>query len=159
MRAIIAHRKIGKMTMRIRFAIAGLLLACGWLHTASAAGRLQIEQAWIRSAAPGAMMLAGYATLRNSGDAPLIVTAASSADFGDVSLHQSSEENGVARMRALADVVVAPGERVVFAPGGKHFMLMKSKRELKPGDSVKIHLDTKVGDGATAEFVVRDDAP
>ena len=145
--------------MRIRFAIAWVLLAGGLVQAAGAAGQLQIEQAWIRTAPPGAMMLAGYATLRNSGDAPITVTAASSVDFGDVSLHQSVEENGVARMRALGDVVVAPGERIVFAPGGKHFMLMQPKRELKSGDRVKIHLDTKTGDGATGEFRVQDVAP
>lgn len=145
--------------MRIRFAIAGVLLAGGLVQAAGAAGQLQVEHAWIRTPPPGAMMLAGYATLHNSGDAPLTVTAASSADFGDVSLHQSVEENGVVRMRALGDVVVAPGEHIVFAPGGKHFMLMQPKRELKSGDRVKIHLDTKSGDGATVEFHVQDEAP
>ena len=145
--------------MRISFAIAWVLLAGSLVQAAGAAGQLQIEQAWIRTAPPGTMMLAGYATLHNIGDAPITVTAANSADFGEVSLHQSVEENGVARMRALGDVVVAPGERIVFAPGGKHFMLMQPKRELKSGEWVKIRLDTKSGEGVTAEFHVRDEAP
>jgi len=139
--------------MRAIFLIGLLLAACA--NTASAAGHLVIDGAWIRSAPPGAMMLAGYASLRNDGDAAVIVTAADSADFGSVSLHESIEEGGVARMRALDRVEIKPGASVVFAPGGKHLMLMRPKHELKPGDSVKIHLDTNSG-GAAAEFVVRD---
>ena len=76
-----------------------------------------------------------------------------------MSLHQTLEENGVERMRALGPVTLAPGASVVFAPGGRHLMLMQPGRELKVGDTVKIHLDTKSGDGATGEFRVQDDAP
>ncbi|TLY49620.1 MAG: copper chaperone PCu(A)C [Gammaproteobacteria bacterium] len=139
--------------MRASFLIGLLLAACA--NNASAAGHLVIEGAWIRNAPPGAMMLAGYASVRNDGDAAVIVTAADSADFASVSLHESIEEGGVVRMRALDRVEIKPGASVAFAPGGKHLMLMRPKHELKPGDSVKIHLSTNSG-GAAAEFIVRD---
>jgi periplasmic copper chaperone A len=126
---------------------------------AQSSGRLVVEQAWIRVAPPGAMMLAGYATLRNDGDVSLMLTTAESADFGSVSLHQTVAENGVERMRPLDRINIAPGARMEFAPGGKHFMLMRPVHELKSGDKVKIHISTDAGDGATAEFVVRDEAP
>lgn len=142
--------------MRLKFV---LMLLIGCVSTAHAAGGLLVEHAWIRAAPPGAAMLAGYATLRNTGDSPVIVTGAISPDFGDVSLHESVNENGVERMRALGDVVVAPGASVAFAPGGKHFMLMDAKRELKVGDAAKIHISTKSGPGADADFAVRDTAP
>jgi copper(I)-binding protein len=142
--------------MRLKF---GLLLALGCAMNAQAAGKLVVEHAWIRAAPPGAAMLAGYATLKNAGDAPLVVTGASSADFGDVSLHESFSENGVERMRELGDVVVAPGASAIFAPGGKHFMLMDGRRELRTGDVVKIHIATKSGNGADADFALRDAAP
>ena len=144
--------------MRKQRAMA-LILAAGIAGQAMAAGKLAIERAWIRTAPPGAMMLAGYATLRNRGDTPLIVSGADSADFGSVSLHQSLEENGVERMRPLGEIEIAPGASVVFAPGGKHFMLMRPQRELKAGDSVKIHIVTNSGDAASAEFVVSDSVP
>lgn len=142
----------------MRWTACAFLFAAASAQSAFASGHLQIEQAWIRSGPPGAIMLAGYATLRNIGDAALIVNAAQSEDFGDVSLHESMNENGMQRMRALESVTIAPDASVVFAPGGKHFMLMNPKRELKSGDRVKIHLDTKSGSGATAEFEVRDEA-
>ena len=143
--------------MRKRWAMT--LLLAGMVGQAMAAGKLVVEQAWIRTAPPGAMMLAGYASLRNTGDAPLVVTGADSTDFGSVSLHQSAEENGVERMRPLGKSEIAPDASVVFAPGGKHLMLMQPARGLKSGDTVKIHISTETGEGATVEFFVRDTAP
>jgi copper(I)-binding protein len=136
-----------------------MVLIGGMIGHAGAAGKLVVEHAWIRAAPPGAMMLAGYAILRDAGDAPLIVTGADSADFGDVSLHQSVEENGIERMRPLGRVEIAPGASVEFAPGGRHFMLMRPARALKSGDKVKIHISTETGEGAVVEFSVRDEKP
>lgn len=141
-----------------RYASA-LLAGALYCNAAQAAGRLEIDQAWIRSAPPGAMMLAGYAILRNSGDARLTVTGAQSTDFGEVSLHQSIEENGVEHMRPLGKVSIAPGASVTFAPGGKHLMLMRPVRGLRSGDAVRIQIATESGEGATADFTVRDSAP
>jgi len=139
--------------------VVGALLLAAFAAPALAAGKLVIEQGWIRLAPPGAMMLAGYATLRNVGDEPLTVTGADSADFASVSLHESIAEDGVERMRALGHVSIAPGASVEFAPGSKHFMLMRPVRELKLGETVKIHVSTGVSTGTTAEFVVRDPTP
>jgi len=136
------------------------LFVGGWpLVTTHAAGRLEASAAWIRTGAPGSMMLAGYLSLRNSGDAVLTVVGADSAAFRSVSMHQSVEENGVERMRPLAKFVIAPGESVTFAPGGKHLMLMQPVRQLKSGDAVRIHFATESGEGANANFIVRDSAP
>ena len=82
--------------------------------TAHADGRLMIEGAWIRAAPPGAHMRAGYATLRNGGDAPLVVRGARSDAFGEVSMHSTQIEDGIARMRELPEITLAPGERVVL---------------------------------------------
>lgn len=142
----------------MRLNLCGLILF-GVAANAFAAGHLVVDNAWIRAAPPGATMLAGYAILRNTGDVAVVVTGANSTDFGDVSLHRSYVENGMERMRPLGDVPIAPGASVVFAPGGKHFMLMDAKRELKSGDVAKIHISTKLGSGADADFVVRDSVP
>jgi len=135
------------------------LLAFGLTANATAAGHLVIEHAWIRIAPPGAMMLGGYAKLRNDGDVAITITGGDSPDFADVSLHQSIEEDGVEKMRPLGNFEIAPSASVEFAPGGRHFMLMRPKRELSAGDKVKIHISTNSADGVLAEFVVREDAP
>jgi len=136
-----------------------LLVASLWCALpAHAAGKLEVRDAWIRAAPPGAMMLAGYAQLRNVGDAPVVVSGASSAAFGDVTLHESVSENGVERMRPLPAIAIAPGGSVALAPGGKHLMLMRPAHPMAAGTSVAIHFDTGQA-GADASFVVRESAP
>ena len=104
-------------------------------------------------------MLAGYVSLRNAGDAPLTIVGADSAAFRSVSLHESVEEGGVERMHALDRFAIVPGRSVTFAPGGKHLMLIQPARQLKSGDTVRIHIATESGEGASADFIVRDLAP
>ncbi|HEX7112759.1 MAG TPA: copper chaperone PCu(A)C [Mizugakiibacter sp.] len=140
----------------LRLATALLLMAGTVAH---AGGRLTVEDAWIRAAPPGAMMLAGYMALGNTGDASVVLDAADSDAFGDVSMHRTVEEDGVARMRPLERVTVAPGQRVTFAPGGMHLMLMQPKRALHPGDRITIRLRHADGTTTSVEFAVREDAP
>ena len=140
---------------RAALVIAAMLLAA----QVQAAGLLKVERAWIRTAPPGATMLAGYAVLHNGGDAPVIVHGASSPDFGAVSIHETIEVDAVERMQALEQVEIAPGASVTFAPGGKHFMLMRPSQSLASGAVVKVHLDTNDSNGVDASFVVSEDAP
>jgi len=137
----------------------GFLLALALANPAGAAGKLKVEGGWIRTPPPDAVALAGYAVLRNSGDAPVIVHGASSPDFGAVSIHETTEADGVQRMQGLDTVEIAPSASVVFAPGGKHLMLTRPSRSLSSGAAVKIHFDTNDSDGVDASFIVRDDAP
>ena len=125
----------------------------------TAAGRLKVERAWIRAAPPGATMLAGYGVLHNAGDAPVVVHGASSPDFGSVSLHETIEVDSVDRMQPIEQIEVAPGASVTFAPGGKHFMLMRPSRSLASGAAVTVHLDTNDSNGVDARFVVSEDEP
>jgi hypothetical protein len=152
------HKANGMNANTKRISLAALALI-GNFGNAMAAGHLVVENGWIRSAPPGAAMLAGYGTLHNVGDAPVVVTGAESADFASASLHKSMNENGVEHMRALGDLQIAPGQRVAFAPGGNHVMLMQPKKELRTNESVPIHFLTKGGDSVVGIFVVRDDAP
>lgn len=139
------------MQFKVHSAFALLLLA----PAAHAACTLDVRDAWIRAAPPGAMMLAGYATLANSGAAPVAVRAVDAAQFGAASMHESYTENGVAKMRPMGDVLVAPNAAVNFAPGGKHFMLMRPAAPLAPGAKVELVLHADCGD-VPASFVVRD---
>jgi copper(I)-binding protein len=123
------------------------------------AGHLVVEEAWIRNAPPGTAMMAGYGVLHNIGDAPVTVTGVDSADFGSASLHKSTNSNGMEHMQPLGDITIAPGQRVTFAPGGNHIMLMQPKKELRLDESVPIHIVTKDADSTVGIFVVRDAAP
>ena len=126
---------------------------------ANAAGRLVVENAWIRAAPPGVGMLAGYATLRNDGDAPVVVIGAESDDFRSASLHQTVTSNGVEHMQALGDVTLAPGQALQLQPGGNHMMLMAPTRELHEGDFVEMRVLTQAAGTVSARFIVRAEPP
>ena len=116
------------------FAVA-VLLASG---PASACGELAVDGAWIREAPPGAMSVA-YARLSNRGKAALVLDGARSADFGGAGLHQTTVEDGVARMRE-GTLTIAPGASARLEPGGWHLMLFDPARPLKAGDTVILSL-------------------
>jgi copper(I)-binding protein len=120
---------------------------------------VHVESAWVRAAPPGAMMLAGYMTLRNDGRVPVIFKSAQSDAFGMVELHRTTIVNGVSTMRAAGDQTIAAGGALRIEPGGLHLMLMQARRELKVGD--KVHFRLHFADGAALDVVaqVSSDAP
>jgi copper(I)-binding protein len=142
--------------LRRIFALTALLVCSAGF---AAQGNLIFEHAWIRSPPPGAGMLAGYAVLRNSGNAALTIVSVDSPDFGKISLHETVEENGVEHMRPLGRVEIPAGTTVVFAPGGKHFMLMQPKRSLIAGDGASVVIHCSDGSTTTVRFAVQDAAP
>ncbi len=74
---------------------------------------------------PGMKMSAGYLSLTNNTDTPIRVTRVTSPQFGSVELHESTVEDGVARMRAIPELVVPAHGTATLERGGKHLMLMK----------------------------------
>ena len=107
-----------------------ICLACVWVAlcwttaVAHAAGRIGVFDAWIREAPPGATMLAGYATLKNTGDAPLTILTVQSDAFRMTSLHETVVDGDIVRARVTSGgaagsvrvaVVTINGESATFA--------------------------------------------
>ncbi|MBZ0222732.1 MAG: copper chaperone PCu(A)C [Dokdonella sp.] len=113
------------------------LLAAG---TAQAEGNLQVRDAWVRAIPPGATITAGYATLSNDGDAPVTILTAQSDTFRSVTLHETLVSDGVAKMREIHRLVVAPGATVKLEPGGRHLMMMSPRKVPAVGDKVGVTL-------------------
>jgi len=90
---------------------------------------------------PGMKMSAGYLSLTNNTDTPIRVTRVTSPQFGSVELHESTVEDGVARMRAIPELVVPAHGTATLERGGKHLMLMKPG-----GDSNDVSLNFYDGD-------------
>ena len=90
---------------------------------------------------PGMKMSAGYLSLTNNTDTPIRVTRVTSPQFGSVELHESTVEDGVARMRAIPELVVPAHGTATLERGGKHLMLMKPG-----GDSDDVSLNFYDGD-------------
>ena len=121
---------------------------------ATQAQAAQIKAAWVRWL-PGGVPLAGYATIANASDQPLVLTLASSAAFHDVSIHQTVQAGGTVRMLPLPRVTVASHTTLDFEARGIHLMLMQPNETLAPDAEVSITLHFADGSSLTVPFQVR----
>lgn len=119
------------------------------------AGDIKIEQPWSRATAPGAKIGGGYLKITNAGRSPDRLVAVSVPFAQKVEMHESLEEDGVARMREIeGGAEIKPGESVEFAPGGKHLMFMGLTAPLTKGQSVKGELTFEKAGKVEVEFEV-----
>lgn len=116
---------------------------------------------WIRAgrAATPMMMMGGFGRIENDCEQATAVVAASSAQFEEVSLHRTTSEGGISRMRPVPRLEVAAGASVVLEPGGLHLMLMQPRQPLREGDTVSVTLELEDGRALPAELVLRASAP
>ena len=115
--------------MRLSSAFVALLLAaCGAKEP-----DIAIENGWAR-ATPAGQDGAAYLTIVNRGGADRLV-GVTVPRAGHAMLHGSSMDNGVMRMRSLADGLDIPaGGTVELAPHGTHIMLGGLTGPLRPGE-------------------------
>ncbi|MBW8367605.1 MAG: copper chaperone PCu(A)C [Arenimonas sp.] len=147
--------------MNVLRLMVGLTLACLASASVGAAETCApvIEKPWVRAAPPGATTLAGYLVLRNPCRAAVVVTDVESRDFDMPMIHRSDVVDGVSRMRHVGELTLAPGQSLVFEPGGLHLMLMKPRRALAEGDQAGVRLVLADGRRLFALFPVRREAP
>lgn len=136
-------------------------LFCGIATSAHAAECLpKVEHAWIRLPPTPAMpMMAGFVRITNACPRDVVVTGAESLAFGNVSLHESREIDGVSRMREIEALPVPAGKSVELKPGGLHLMLFRPESTFKEGEQPVIILKFKDGRSLPVIFTVRRSAP
>jgi len=134
------------------------LLAGCWLAL-SACSRtqeeLQVNAPWVRLNPPGSQMTAAYGTLHNAGTEALTLNRITSAEFADISLHQTVDVDGKARMRSVKSLTLGPDETLNMAPGGYHLMLMQPRTELDENATVELTFEFASGYQAVILFNVR----
>ena len=131
-------------------------LMSGALPAWAACDGLQIENGWVRAAPPGATMMAGYATVKNSGAKARTLRDVSSKDFDAIEVHKTVVEGGVSKMVYLETVDIPAAGSARFEPGGMHLMLFNPKRALKAGDTLPITFSCGGKKRLKADFVVKD---
>ena len=111
------------------------------LAGAANACELDFESGWIGDAPPTSTMRAGYLRIVNAGSSDVTITAASSPAFARVEMHETTEQDGVTRMRKLDPAVVPAQGELRFVPSGKHFMLINPTATLAQGDQIELVID------------------
>lgn len=139
-------------------AFRGLRLAC--LLCASLAGPaladVEITDGWTRETPPGARTGVGYFMLRNTGSQARKLVQVSSPAAAGVAVHQSSvDAQGVARMRPVASLELAPGQMLHFEPGGYHLMFEGLTASFKVDDEVPVTLTFSGEQPVTVKLKVR----
>lgn len=108
--------------MRICLFLAAILVgAC----SAESGPALVATEVVVNRPIPGMGMSAAYLSLTNNSDRTVSITRVTSTQFESVELHESTVEDGVARMRAVPRLEIPAGATVTLQRGGKHLMLMR----------------------------------
>jgi copper(I)-binding protein len=95
----------------------------------------------ITAAMPGRQMSAGYLSLTNNTDITITITSVVSPEFASVEIHESLLEDGIARMRRLAELSIPAHSTLTLERGGKHLMLMRPS-----GNTQQVSLSFNSGD-------------
>ena len=121
------------------------LSACG-----EPSGGVEVSDAYIAAPLKGRDVTAGYFRLDNKGAAARLV-GASSPVARRVEIHTHLHEDGVMKMRKVDGVDLAPGQTVVFEPGGYHLMMFGVTLE---ADTTEAPVTLQYEDGDEVSLVV-----
>ncbi|MCW4454887.1 copper chaperone PCu(A)C [Flavobacterium sp. MXW15] len=138
----------------------GALAAPASAAEAAEASCLALHEGWVRlPPAPAMAMMAGFGRMQNGCAAPVAVVAAASPAFAAVSLHETTLDDGVSRMREVERLAIDPGRSALLQPGGLHLMLMRPQQELVEGATVPLRLELEDGRQVDVRLVVRRTPP
>lgn len=121
-----------------------LLIACStWFATPVAADKsfpIKVANVWARESSVASSVTAVYLSLANAqphGDT-LLSVASSAAKRAEV--HETTIENGIARMRRIPALALPANSTVTLSPSGMHIMLHDLVRPLRRGSTLTLTL-------------------
>ena len=139
--------------------ILALLLAASTLQVGAKECVPSMKEGWVRLPPSAMPMMAGFGRITNPCPSPVVIVSASSPAFGEVSLHETRNVDGVNRMRELEQLRIAPDGDAILKPGGMHLMLMQPRAPLKEGSKVVVSFKLQDGREVLSELVVRKPVP
>jgi copper(I)-binding protein len=146
----------------MKSALSAITLAIALTFAASAAsaheykaGSIEIKHPWSRATPKGASVAGGYMKLINTGATPDRLIGGSTEIAGKFEIHEMSMDNGVMKMRPLANgVEIKPGETVEFKPGGYHLMFVGITQPVVQGKRVKGTLEFEKAGKVDVEYAI-----
>lgn len=130
--------------MSLRAALLGVSAALALGIPAAAqqgtSGGIAVAQSRIFAAGPAARTAAAYFLISNEGEAADRLIGVESDAAQMLQLHTTEMTDGVARMRALPELAVPPGETIRLERGGTHVMLMGLTAPPEAGETLALTL-------------------
>lgn len=118
-----------------------------------------VKDAWARPTGGRKTTSAAYFTVHNPSEDAVAIVGASSDVSEITDLHETSQKDGMMRMRPAGDLVIAPGDSLAFEPGGLHVMLIRLNRPLAEGETFKVMLQLLNHDPIEIDVAVQSIAP
>jgi copper(I)-binding protein len=118
-------------------------------------GKLKISTPWARATPKAAPVGGGYLTITNMGSEADRLIGGATAIARSVEVHEMKIDNGIMKMRMLANgLVIKPGQTITLAPGGYHVMFMGLKQQLKQGEHFKATLTFAKAGKVDVDFAI-----
>jgi periplasmic copper chaperone A len=118
-------------------------------------GDIMIHEPWVRASLGAAPNSAAYMTLETVGSEPDRLVGGSSPAASKVEPHAHIMEGGVAKMRPVEAIEVAPGTPTVLEPGGLHLMLVGLTEKLEDGGTIPLTLVFETAGEITLEVPIK----
>lgn len=103
-----------------------LMTACG----GNSGPVLTASDVDLRAPIPGRAISPGYLTLHNNDKTPLLIDRIESPQFARIEIHQTTNTDGISRMRVLESVTVPALQSLDLKPGSVHLMLLNPRNTL-----------------------------
>ena len=140
-----------------RWCAVGMLMA---LPLSSLADEILLwRDAWVRSLPPGAAVTAAYGSLMNHGSDTVTIVNLTSTAGAEAQMHDVIAERDQRKMVRLNSVDIAPGESLVFEPGGRHIMLLGITDAPEEGSDLALCALSAMGTEACTRAPVTRQAP
>jgi len=101
---------------------------------------IQIEDAYIRQAPPGAHATASFMVLQNPSEHDITLTSVESNLANVIELHAHTHKDGMMKMYQVKEIKVPAKGSVSLQPGGLHIMLIEPTDALKNAETGTIKL-------------------
>jgi copper(I)-binding protein len=118
-------------------------------------GDLMIHDGWARASIGKAPNSAAYMTLMTHGATADRLVAVETPAAARAELHHHVLEDGIARMRQIEAIEIAPGEPATLEPGGLHIMLMGLTGKLEEGAFLPLTLTFENAGHVTLEVPIK----
>lgn len=113
-----------------------ILLLLSFSALGQAEESLSVTSAWMRGVPPGQSNSAAYMQLTNNSAEVRTLVAVSTTQAHAVEIHESTQVEGMWRMRRLPEIVIPAGATFELRPGGVHLMVFGLVQTPLDGDTV-----------------------